>query len=153
MKLRRAQLEDLPILLEFEQGVIEEERPCDDSIRKADAKYYDLNYFLTDANTNLQLVEHDGQVVACGYAQLRPSQAAFVHDRHSYLGFMYVEPGFRGQGVNQLILDSLISWSKDKGVYDFYLDVYTENPAAIRAYEKVGFRASMIEMKLKLNKP
>jgi GNAT superfamily N-acetyltransferase len=152
MKLRLAQPDDLPILLEFEQGVIEEERPCNDSIKKTYVNYYDLSAFLADPNTSLQVVEHDGRIVGCGYAQLRPSEAAFVHDRHAYLGFMYVEPGVRGQGINKMIIESLISWSRDKGVHDFYLDVYTENRAAIRAYEKVGFAPVLVEMKLNLSK-
>ena len=108
---------------------------------------------LADPNTSLQLVELDGRVVGCGYVQLRPSEAAFVHDKHAYMGFMYVEPGARGQGVNKMIIESLISWSKDQGVNDFYLDVYTENAAAIRAYEKVGFTPVLVEMKLNLSKP
>ena len=152
MKLRLAQPDDLPILLEFEQGVIEEERPCNDSIKKTYVNYYDLDALLADPNTSLQLVEHEGRVVGCGYVQLRPSEAAFVHDKHAYLGFMYVEPAVRGQGINKLIVDSLISWSKDRGVYDFYMDVYTENQAAIRAYEKVGFTPVLVEMKLNLSK-
>ena len=151
MKLRQAQQDDLPTLLEFEQGVIEEERPCNDTIKKTRVTYYDLNEFLADPNTNLQLVEHDGRVVGCGYAQLRKSESAFAHDKHAYMGFMYVEPSIRGQGVNKMIIDSLISWSRDRGVHDFYLSVYTENRAAIRAYEKVGFTPTLLEMKLNLS--
>ena len=56
MKLRLAQIDDLPTLLKFEQGVIEEERPCNDSIRNSHVKYYDLDDFLADPNTCLQLV-------------------------------------------------------------------------------------------------
>ena len=148
MELRLAQTDDLPILLEFEQGVIAEERPYNDSIKTTDVNYYDLRDLLADPNTSLQLVEHDGRVVGCGYAQLRPSESAFVHDKHAFLGFMYVEPDVRGQGINKMIIESLISWSKDRGVYDFYLQVYVGNQAAIRAYEKVGFAAELIEMKL-----
>jgi GNAT superfamily N-acetyltransferase len=152
MKLRLAQPDDLPTLLEFEQGVIEEERPYNDSIKTTNVNYYDLHDLLADPNSSLQLVENDGRVVGCGYAQLRPSESAFVHDKHAYLGFMYVEPGVRGQGINKMIIESLISWSKDKGVNDFYLQVYVGNQAAIRAYEKVGFTAELIEMKLSLGK-
>jgi RimJ/RimL family protein N-acetyltransferase len=144
--------DDLPILLEFEQGVIEEERPCNDSIKKANVNYYDLNELLTDPRTNVQLVEHDGRVIGCGYVQLRPSQAAFVHDMRAYLGFMYFDPAVRGHGVNKMIIESLISWSRDRGVYDFYLDVYVENRAAIRVYEKVGFTSTQLGMKLNLSK-
>lgn len=150
MKLRRAQTEDMPTLLRFEQGVIEEERPCNDMIKPAGVTYYDLDEVLADPDSILQLVEHDGRIVACGYARLRTSESAFIHERHAYLGFMYVEPDARGQGVNKMLVDSLIEWSKEKGVCDFYLDVYTENQAAIRAYEKAGFEPVMLEMKLNL---
>lgn len=153
MKLRLAQADDLPILLEFEQDLIEEERPYNDSIKTTNANYYDLGDLLTNPTTSLQLVEEDGRVVGCGYAQLRPSAAAFVHDQHAYLGFMYVEPDVRGQGINKMIIESLISWSRDRGVYDFYLQVYVGNRAAIRAYEKVGFTPELVEMKLNLSKP
>ena len=53
MKLRLAQPDDLPILLEFEQGVIEEERPYNDSIKTTKVNYYDLRDLLADPNTSL----------------------------------------------------------------------------------------------------
>lgn len=64
---------------------------------------------------------------------------------------MYVEPGVRGQGVHKMIIESLMSWSIDRGVSDFYLDVYVENRAAIRAYKQVGFISNQVEMKLNLS--
>lgn len=63
---------------------------------------------------------------------------------------MYVEPEYRGLGINKLVMENLIEWSKEQGVLDFYLDVYDGNDAAIRAYEKVGFSKSLVEMKINL---
>ncbi|MGI9200225.1 MAG: GNAT family N-acetyltransferase [Woeseiaceae bacterium] len=148
MKLRLAQPDDLPVLLEFEQGVIREERPFCDSIKPSGVTYYDLPDLMTNSNASLQVVEHDGRIVGCGYVKLRPSISAYVHEQNAYLGFMYVEPEFRRQGINRLILDSLISWSKERDIHDIYLDVYAENKAALGAYEKAGFVSEMIEMKL-----
>jgi len=31
---------------------------------------------------------------------------------------------------------------------DFYLEAYAQNNSALRAYEKLGFKASLLEMKL-----
>ena len=64
---------------------------------------------------------------------------------------MFVKPEYRGQGVNKAVLERLLAWSKDNGVADCYLDVYAENTAAIRAYEKAGFAGSLLEMKLQLD--
>jgi ribosomal protein S18 acetylase RimI-like enzyme len=148
MKLRLAQPDDLPTLLEFEQGVIREERPFCDSIKPSDVTYYDLPELMTSPDSSLQVVEHEGRIVGCGYVKLCPSRSAYKHEQHAYLGFMYVEPESRRQGINKMILDSLINWSKERGVADIYLDVYAENEAALRAYEKAGFVSEMIEMRL-----
>jgi ribosomal protein S18 acetylase RimI-like enzyme len=61
---------------------------------------------------------------------------------------MYVTPDFRGRGINREITEKLIAWSRSRGVTDLYLDVYSENTSAIKAYEKVGFKPSIVEMKL-----
>jgi len=42
----------------------------------------------------------------------------------------------------------LTQWSRDKGAEALYLDVYSQNSSAIRAYEKVGFAPCLVEMKL-----
>lgn len=61
---------------------------------------------------------------------------------------MYVSHQYRGQGINAKIIEELMSWSKRKGVSDLYLDVYAQNDPAVKAYEKVGFKPSLMEMKL-----
>jgi GNAT superfamily N-acetyltransferase len=63
---------------------------------------------------------------------------------------MYVDESYRGLGLNQRIMDKLIAWGREQGLCDFYLDVYAGNQSAIKAYEKSGFKPSMIEMKLTL---
>jgi GNAT superfamily N-acetyltransferase len=63
---------------------------------------------------------------------------------------MYVCPKFRGKGLNKALTDKLICWSRNKGINAVYLDVYSDNRSAIRAYEKLGFEPSLLEMKLLL---
>lgn len=148
LNYREAGPSDLPQLLNFEQLVIEAERPFNATIKPEKTFYYDLNHLLSSEDSYLIVVENEEYIVATGYAQIRESKAAFRHQLHSYLGFMFVSPAYRGGGINQKLIYRLITWSKLKGARDFYLDVYAENEAAIRAYEKVGFAPCMIEMKL-----
>jgi len=150
ISLRKASLKDESVLLEFEQQVIDAERPYNSALKPADAVYYDLKNLLAGHQSHLLVAEVKGAVVGSGYAQIRVSKQSVAHDAHAYLGFMYVLPEYRGRGINKMIIDKLIQWSKDLGVLDCYLDVYSENEAAIRAYEKVGFEKSMVEMKLNL---
>lgn len=150
MNIRPAQPADIAELLRFEQGVISAERPFNPQIRDQ-THYYDLHALIQDDQSLLVVAEQAGALIASGYAQIRESKAHLQHDRHAYLGFMFVRPEYRGQGVNKAVLERLLAWSKDNGVVDCYLDVYAENTAAIRAYEKAGFAGSLLEMKLQLD--
>jgi ribosomal protein S18 acetylase RimI-like enzyme len=145
---REAETGDLPALLELEQAVIQAERPYNEMIKSQGAVYYDIPALIADSNTCLLLAEQAGQIVATGYIQLRASKPSRVHARHGYIGFMFVDPKLRGQGVNRQIMDRLLAWGADRDVSTFSLDVYAQNESAIRAYEKAGFKPSMLEMQL-----
>ncbi|MGF1741897.1 GNAT family N-acetyltransferase [Vibrio profundum] len=149
--LREATLDDIPTLLKFEQRVIEAERPYNSQLKEADICYYDLNALITADNVALMIAEVGNLLIGSGYAEIRESKLCFLHDKHSYLGFMYVDSEFRGRGVNKILIDSLIQWSKERHVDQFHLDVYAENQNAIRAYEKSGFKKDFINMSLSLD--
>ena len=146
--IRAAVQADLPILKEFEQGIIATERPFNDSLKSEYICYYDIGALIDSKNSSVLVAEDDGVIVGSGYARIRESKAHLTHDFHVYLGFMYVAPTHRGQGINQLVIQSLISWGKIQGMQDFYLEAYAENNSALKAYEKLGFKASLLEMKL-----
>ena len=148
--IRKALSKDQSALLNLEQKVIEAERPFNNTIKSENAIYYDLNNLVADDASYLIVAELKGKIIGTGYAQIRESKKSLKHSKHAYLGFMYVEPDYRGLGINKLIIDNLIDWSKQQGIFDLYLDVYDGNDAAIRAYEKVGFSKSLVEMKINL---
>lgn len=146
--IRKATLEDVPILLEFEQGLIKAERPMDPTIQDGDIHYYDVRDFINGEDSELYVVELDGELVASGYAKIKGDRPYLKHDRIGYLGFMFVPPEHRGNGYNKLILDVLIQWCRDRGLKEIRLDVYDVNDAAIKAYEKAGFVKHLINMRL-----
>ncbi|MBQ4878112.1 GNAT family N-acetyltransferase [Pseudoalteromonas luteoviolacea] len=151
MHFRAATLEDKAALLNLEQAVVDAERPYNNQI-KADAHYYDLDKLLQSEQASVQVAECNNQIIATGYVQIRLSKQSLEHEQHGYLGFMFVSPEFRGQGLNQKITQRLIDWAESKGIYDFYLDVYNDNQAAINAYQKLGFKPSLLEMKVNTKK-
>ena len=148
MQIRQATLSDVNALLALEQAVVDAERPFNSAIKAQGARYYDIPALITDDDSYLLVAEDNGAIVATGYVQIRQSKPSLEHNVHGYLGFMYVAPAYRGMGLNKQIIDTLMAWAESKQVFDFYLDVYAENRAAINAYEKVGFQPSMLEMKL-----
>jgi len=150
LNIREASRDDLPHLLELEQRVVEAERAFSPDIKAPEAYYYDIEQLIADDACLLLVAEDAGAIVATGYAQIKKSKASLAHNIHAYLGFMYVSPSFRGQGLNQEITGKLVTWSQQQGVSTLYLDVYAENAPAIRAYEKIGFQPCLLEMKLSL---
>ncbi|MBL4773848.1 MAG: GNAT family N-acetyltransferase [Alcanivoracaceae bacterium] len=148
MNFREAVINDINQLFILEQKVVEAERPYNASIKKGKPIYYDMLNLISDKYSYLIVAEEDGEIVGTGYAQIQLSKTSLQHENHAYLGFMYVSPRCRGKGLNKEIIDRLISWSKKQGVNDHYLEVYSGNSSAIRAYEKKGFKPCLIEMKL-----
>ncbi len=146
--IRKATLADLPVLLEFEQALIKAERPMDSTIKDGKVSYYDIADFINQVNTEVLIVEIDSKIVASGYAQIKKDRHYLKHELQGYLGFMYVDEAHRGRGLNKLIVDDLIVWCKSKGINEIRLAVYQDNPSAIKAYEKVGFKKHLITMRL-----
>ena len=149
--LRKATLNDLEILLQFEQGVIEVERPFDVTLKDEKIYYYNIPVLISSSNVELLVAEQEGKIVGCGYARIEQAGAKYKNDHYAYLGFMYVLSEFRRRGINALIMNGLKEWCKSQGVYELRLEVYSENEKAIKAYEKAGFVQQMIEMRVELN--
>ena len=148
---RKAILKDLPSLLDFEQGVIEAERPFDPTIKADPITYYDISELINNEESEVFVVEKDTLIVASGYAKIKGDRHYLKHDKIGYLGFMFVHKAHRGQGLNQLIINELLKWCKGKKIFEIRLDVYDENLTAIKAYEKVGFKKHMTNMRLNIS--
>jgi len=145
--LRIANLDDLPILLEFEQRLIKAERPMDPSIKDGDISYYDISEMIKATNSEVFVVELDDEIVASGYAKIMDDHPYLKHAKQGYLGFMFVPEEHRGKGLNKLILNALIDWCKTRNVFEIRLDVYNVNKTAIKAYKKSGFKNYLINMR------
>ncbi|MDB5149063.1 MAG: family N-acetyltransferase [Mucilaginibacter sp.] len=151
MLIRKATIEDLPVLLQFEQGIISTERPFDNTLIPGDINYYDLKAFVTSPEVHVLVAEIGGEIAGSGYARIKKSPDTYYDfEKYAYLGFMYVLPAYRGKGVNQAIIKELMKWAIEQGLTEIRLEVYNDNIGAIKAYEKVGFEKRMIEMRIRL---
>ena len=64
--------------------------------------------------------------------------ASFVLDE-AEIGNICIVPECRGQGVGRLLIDSMLSDLKSRGVCKVFLEVESDNESAIRLYERSGF--------------
>lgn len=148
VNIRPATIHDLPLLLKFEQEIINAERPFDVSIRKGAVSYYDIEAMIQDPQACIVVAEIEKKVVASGYAIPKKARHYLDHEYYAYLGFMYTDQQYRGKGINAMIVDELKKWSESAGFKEIRLTVYNDNLSAIKAYEKVGFKKHIIEMRL-----
>jgi ribosomal protein S18 acetylase RimI-like enzyme len=148
--IRKAQPDDLPILHEFEQNLINAERPLDPTFTPEIFHYYDLKKMIESDEAEVLVAEADAALVGSGNARIRIGEPYNQFEKYAFLGFMYCAPAYRGQGINRLIMDELFKWSKDQGLTEIRLQVYDENNPAVRAYEKVGFKKILTTMRMQL---
>ena len=137
--IRAATLEDLPTLLTFEQGIISAERPYDSTLKPDPISYYDIGAVSGE------------RLIGSGYAIKKASRHYLNPPYHAFIGFLYVEPDFRGRGVKQRVLEHLFAWARANDLPEIHLTVYPDNAPAIRAYEKVGFEPYILEMRMNLD--
>jgi GNAT superfamily N-acetyltransferase len=147
---RKASLIDLPILLEFEQALINFERPFDVTLKDEKISYYDIKAMILSDEVEVIVAVDEEKIVGSGYARIERAKPYLKHQNLGYLGFMYVKDSHRGKGINKLVIDTLYNWAISNNIFEVRLEVYADNPGAIRAYEKVGFSKHLINMRRSL---
>ncbi len=154
--IRPARSSDLETLLKFEQAIIEFERPMEPNMMTSPFHYYDLSEMMQLENAQVVVAEDlhaegGAKLVGSGFIHIRKARHYLDHQDHGYLGFMYVDPEYRGRGINQKVVAQLTEWAKSKQLKVLCLTVFSQNQSAIRAYEKAGFYQNLIEMRLNLS--
>jgi len=150
--IRKATIADIPTLIEFEQGVVEVERNFDSDLKDGQIKYYDINKLINDTDSQLIVATCGNELIGSGYAQIRKSKPYIQYQSYLYLGFIWVEPMYRGNRVSMTIIEALKTWGKSKGIFNVKLEVYAKNETAINAYRRCGFSECVVEMTIDLKK-
>ena len=148
--IRKAIETDIEILLSFEKGIIATERPFDNSLKVGEIHYYDLVALIRGSRSEVLVAIVDNEIIGSGYAKIVQAKPYQQFTEYAYLGFMYVKPAFRGQGINKKILDGLIDWAKSQHLTEVRLEVYDENTIAKNAYLKAGFKPDLLTMRLEI---
>ena len=147
--IREATLLDLDALYQCEQAIISAERPYDRTLKPDVIRYYNIERMLEVSHVHfLVATSQEQEVIGCGFARIEAAKNYVRHSEHAYLGLMYVDPRYRGEGINGRIIMALQAWCRERNVAELRLDVYDGNSGALRAYEKMGFVKHMVEMRM-----
>ena len=80
------------------------------------------------------LIRQDGEPAGCGGIQLFGNESGEVKR-------MYIRPQFRGLGFAKMMLSHLEGYARNQGVGILRLETGVHQHAAIRLYERMGFRS------------
>jgi ribosomal protein S18 acetylase RimI-like enzyme len=150
IKIRIANENDLTALIEFEQEIIKAEREFDNSLKESKIHYYNFRELIASPKAKVLVAEVNNEIAGSGYAVIKEAEFYLKHREYAYIGLMYVKPAWRGKGINQQILQILKEWIIERKITEVRLVVYDENTLAKNAYQKAGFKAHVLEMRMEL---
>jgi ribosomal protein S18 acetylase RimI-like enzyme len=122
LTIRRAILEDIPILLELEQTF------PSDRLEKSN-----FRYFLTKAKADIWIAEENGIVLGDAVVLYRQG----FHSARLYS--IVVSPKARGKGIGAKLLARCEAAAKERGCITLRLEVRADNDAAINLYRSRGY--------------
>ena len=93
------------------------------------------------------LATDDDMIVACAGAFIRSDEPIkyFRNDRYGYIGDVYTEPDFRGQGLAKMLCEKAVDYLKEQGMATIELKA---SSAGRSIYESLGFSMSDYHMLL-----
>jgi ribosomal protein S18 acetylase RimI-like enzyme len=87
------------------------------------------------------IAEQDGQVIGFLLGEIQKRPPIFRAPYQAYVDSIGVVESKRNQGIGGLMMDCFAMWASEKGAPYIMLHVVIENAAAIRFYEKHGYKA------------
>ncbi|OGD47946.1 hypothetical protein A3K69_00390 [Candidatus Bathyarchaeota archaeon RBG_16_57_9] len=138
VKLRTPKWEDLDDLLDFINGLVDEEAMI--AVNQKHTRESETDW-LARSLTNLEKDKHvavvaeaDGRVV--GSCELNPRPGRMSHV--ASLGIS-VKDGYREKGIGQEMMRELEKQAPKLGLESIYLEVFSTNDRAIHVYRKMGY--------------
>lgn len=137
IEITQAQEKDIPLILEFIQGLAEYERLRDSCVATEEKLRDTLFGARPDAEVIIARV--DGEPM--GFALFFHNYSTFLAQRGMYLEDLFVKPSARGKGVGYALLSELarIAIERDCGRLEWA--VLDWNELAIDFYERIGAKS------------
>jgi len=152
-EIRAGSAEDLPLLEPLwvavhrhHEASMPELAPYVSDAESWAARRHLYTELLARPGTVLLLVVDQGTAIGYGLAHVLPAADTWVADtwqtgpRVGEIESVGVLPAYRGQGFGGQLLDGLESALAADGVHDLVLGVLPGNTAAVRLYERRGYR-------------
>ena len=88
---------------------------------------------------NIAYIARDENGQRIGFIWLIESTSGFTAAAFAWVMCVYVEAGFRGEGIGRKLMELGEKWARERNLIDIILNVSNKNDAAIQLYESMGF--------------
>ena len=100
---------------------------------------FDQDDILASENDAVFFAHVDGQLAGMIEARIREYGEGCETSPVGYLEGWFVYDHFRGKGVAGALTHAAENWAREKGCTEMASDTWLDNPASIRAHEKLGY--------------
>ncbi|UUM31970.1 GNAT family N-acetyltransferase [Vibrio japonicus] len=143
MEVRKADLSDLPDLIEF---TVEEAREAEDVVKVPETLERGISAALNDSSIATYWVLVDENDCPCGNVSAVQEWSDWNAGYYWWIQSMYIKPEFRGQGLMAKLINAVEEEMSRQGGLELRIYVHKNNAIAKRAYEKIGFNDSNYKM-------
>ena len=156
--IRRATTSDLPTLGRLGAELMRVHQKLDSRRFLPTGPDSETRYaaFLGDAIENDEaaviVAERDGVVAGYLYAEIEPPSLKELRDTAGFIHDILVTERHRRAGIAKALLAAALGWLRERGVRQVILGTAWENEGARRLFRSAGFRETMIEMSLEMDK-
>ncbi len=119
--------------------------------RKPDGESRDSDYvenLMADANAGLFVAQVKERLVGliCCFLRETPDIPILVPRKYVYIENLVVDKNYRRQGIGMALLQKAHAWAIENRINEIELNVWQFNDAAIRLYEKLGYKTTLLRM-------
>ncbi|WP_303979324.1 GNAT family N-acetyltransferase [Streptococcus danieliae] len=150
MSIRPAETKDVPAILSLLGEILavhHQERP--DIFKASGSKYtsQELDQIIAKAEQMVFVYEEEGQILGHLFCQIQePHGNALQPIKTLFIDDLCVASTARGRGVGQQLFAFAKQYARDQDCYNLTLDVWTDNAAAVRFYQRLGLQSQKIRM-------
>jgi len=151
--VRPARMDDLPVLAEFGSALAAQHGAYDPRRFQVPSVQEFSSFFgaeLANADAVTLIAQEEERIVGYAFLRVEPPSVVDLAEETMWLHDLYIHPAARGRGAGRALLQRVIDLTRQRGGKRLLLKVSPSNAAAARTFEKIGFRATMLEMQLDL---
>lgn len=149
--IRAATLADLEDIRRMQCALADHEMPFDSNIderlkmgKSGYVGYVNIEEYIKKQGEDHYVVVAEAEQTCVGicYGQIKKDDDWSILDKFGYVGCVFVEERYRGGALRvwARMLEELTGWFKERDIKQLRLECYVNNPAAVRAYEKLDFK-------------